>query len=233
MNAYRIRDWDKIYENNRSRELKTLTWVPIPVKLNGDGYVTLMEHKDGAAIFGAFVAIVELAANCNPRGLLVRGAGIPHSPATIARQTRMGVPLITKTLNTCCSNEINWFEIIDLETGATTSQDGATIPQQSATLSALQEGIEGIEKKEGKRRFAPPSLDEVAAYCFERKNNIDAQGFVDFYASKGWKVGNSPMKDWRAAVRTWELRDKNNPAKKTLAQRIIDKRKMEAENVVE
>ena len=38
----------------------------------------------------------------------------------------------------------------------------------------------------------------------ERKNSVDAQRFVDFYASKGWKVGNQPMKDWRAAVRTWE-----------------------------
>lgn len=52
--------------------------------------------------------------------------------------------------------------------------------------------------------FHPPTVEEVKAYCLERKNSVDAQRFVDFYASKGWKVGNQPMKDWRAAVRTWE-----------------------------
>ena len=57
------------------------------------------------------------------------------------------------------------------------------------------------------RRFTPPSVDEVAAYCRERGNGVDAQRFVDFYASKGWKVGSAGMKDWCAAVRNWERQD--------------------------
>lgn len=57
------------------------------------------------------------------------------------------------------------------------------------------------------RRFTPPSVDEVAAYCRERGNAVDAQRFVDFYASKGWRVGNAGMRDWRAAVRNWERQD--------------------------
>ena len=57
------------------------------------------------------------------------------------------------------------------------------------------------------RRFTPPSVDEVAAYCRERGNAVDAQRFVDFYASKGWKVGSSGMRDWHAAVRNWERQD--------------------------
>ena len=56
-------------------------------------------------------------------------------------------------------------------------------------------------------RFQKPKVEEVAAYCKERGNYVDARQFVDFYESKGWKVGSSPMKDWRAAVRTWEQRD--------------------------
>jgi hypothetical protein len=56
-------------------------------------------------------------------------------------------------------------------------------------------------------RFAPPSLDEIKDYCLERNNKVDPEGFYDFYQSKGWKVGNSPMKDWKAAIRTWEKRD--------------------------
>lgn len=53
-------------------------------------------------------------------------------------------------------------------------------------------------------RFKPPSLDEVKAYCQERKNNVDPQTFIDFYESKGWYVGKNKMRDWKAAIRTWE-----------------------------
>ena len=64
---------------------------------------------------------------------------------------------------------------------------------------------------EKSKRFVPPSVEEVAAYCRERRNRVNPQQFVDFYASKGWRVGNQPMKDWKAAMRTWEQRDKDLP----------------------
>ena len=54
------------------------------------------------------------------------------------------------------------------------------------------------------KRFVPPTEDEVALYCVERRNHVNAQKFVDYYSSNGWKVGRNPMKDWKAAVRTWE-----------------------------
>lgn len=69
--------------------------------------------------------------------------------------------------------------------------------------------LEG-EDGEKKKRFVPPSVDEVRAYCEERRNGIDAQSFVDFYSSKGWMIGKNKMKDWKAAVRTWEKNRSNN-----------------------
>lgn len=65
-------------------------------------------------------------------------------------------------------------------------------------------------------RFTPPSIVEVAAYCQERGNGVDASRFVDFYSSKGWMVGKSKMKDWKAAVRNWERSrdEKATPGKK-------------------
>lgn len=61
-----------------------------------------------------------------------------------------------------------------------------------------------------KKRFVPPSVEEVRAYCQERQNTIDAQQFVDFYTANGWTQGHGkPIKDWRAAVRTWEARDRD------------------------
>lgn len=61
--------------------------------------------------------------------------------------------------------------------------------------------------KEPKKNFEKPTVEEIAAYCAERKNEVDAQAFFDFYESKGWKVGAVKMHDWRASVRTWEKRD--------------------------
>lgn len=66
-------------------------------------------------------------------------------------------------------------------------------------------------------RFEIPTLDEVKSYCQERNNGVDAERFIDFYSSKGWKVGNQPMKDWRAAVRTWERRESPAPASRKTA----------------
>lgn len=71
-------------------------------------------------------------------------------------------------------------------------------------LSPLEGGTEEEEEPKKRSRFTPPSVDEVRGYCEERKNGIDAQAFVDFYESKGWFVGKNKMKDWKAAVRTWE-----------------------------
>lgn len=63
------------------------------------------------------------------------------------------------------------------------------------------------EKKKPASRFVPPTVEEVRAYCLERKNNVDAERFVDYYESKGWIVGKTKMKDWKASVRTWERND--------------------------
>ena len=64
-----------------------------------------------------------------------------------------------------------------------------------------------------KSPFIPPTVEEVAAYCRERRNSIDAAAFVAFYSSKGWVVGKAKMKDWRQAVITWERRESGSGAR--------------------
>lgn len=79
-----------------------------------------------------------------------------------------------------------------------------------------EEEKEVEEDKESKgraKRFTPPSLEEVEAYCRERGNSVDAERFIDYYTSNGWKVGKNTMKDWKAAVRTWEKSDKQTGRK--------------------
>ena len=77
----------------------------------------------------------------------------------------------------------------------------------------LRDNSLDTEKETKRKRFTPPTVSEVSDYCKERGSNIDPEQFVDFYAAKGWKVGNQPMKDWRAAVRTWEKREERSPQK--------------------
>jgi hypothetical protein len=80
-------------------------------------------------------------------------------------------------------------------------------------------------------RFTPPTVEEVSVYCRERNNSVNAQRFVDFYAAKGWKIGQNPMKDWKAAVRTWEQRDDSpaRPAKVVSAQQYTQRNYTEDE----
>jgi len=58
-------------------------------------------------------------------------------------------------------------------------------------------------------RFAPPTPEEVKKYCLERKNDVDPDRWHNFYSAKNWMIGKNKMKDWKAAVRTWEKSDSN------------------------
>ena len=66
-------------------------------------------------------------------------------------------------------------------------------------------------KPPARTRFSPPSVQEIEDYCREKGFLLDAERFVDYYASIGWRVGKNPMKDWRAAVRTWVKKDTPKP----------------------
>lgn len=81
----------------------------------------------------------------------------------------------------------------------------------------------------GAKRFVPPTLAEVQSYVAQRQSPVDPQGFIDFYASKGWMVGKTPMKDWKAACRNaetwerWSRAETSAPQKKGLAQALTDR----------
>ena len=82
---------------------------------------------------------------------------------------------------------------------------------QSSNAIKERKGKEnkGKESKQ-KTRFLPPALDEVKQYCLERKNAVDPQKWFNHYTANGWMVGRNKMKDWKAAVRTWESNSIDN-----------------------
>lgn len=86
----------------------------------------------------------------------------------------------------------------------------------------LGEVIEEAEPPTRSKRFVPPTVEEVRAYCVERQNGIDANRFVNHYTSNGWMVGRNKMKDWKAAVRTWEQREKPQTKAKGSSNPFLD-----------
>lgn len=93
---------------------------------------------------------------------------------------------------------------------ASCADDAKHRPESESESESEKESEKEKEMKGARRaraRFSPPSVDDVSAYAAGRGLDIDAAAFVDFYAAKGWKVGTSPMRDWRAAVRNWCRRD--------------------------
>lgn len=83
----------------------------------------------------------------------------------------------------------------------------------------VNENVNDNDPVKKNTKFIPPTVEEVRAYCRERNNTVDAETFVDFYIGKGWMVGKNKMKDWKAAVRTWE---KNRKQEQSNGDRLND-----------
>lgn len=101
-----------------------------------------------------------------------------------------------------CSYRVNnnWQGMSKIGTGGIAEIDTNNKREININKDSLYKG--------GSSHFQKPSLSEVAQYCRERANKVDPEQFYNFYESNGWKVGKNPMKDWHAAVRTWEKREK-------------------------
>lgn len=106
--TYSIRDWSKHFENNRTRELKELRFVILPNKHDGDGYTELLDHPNGAAHYGAWVAIVQVASKCEMRGTLSRDGARPHDACSLSRLTRIPASVFEEALPRLVS--IGWVE---------------------------------------------------------------------------------------------------------------------------
>ena len=99
------------------------------------------------------------------------------------------------------------IKALDSMPAATGEEEDAEAPTDTyidTTIDTNNTNNYRENRNDSKKRFVVPTAEEVAAYCRERGNKVDAQRFVDFYTSKGWQIGKEPMRDWRACVRTWE-----------------------------
>lgn len=119
------------------------------------------------------------------------------------RQKRVGLPAagdgnVTGNVTVTQGNAIEEERETDIRNKNNNMGDSANTPER---------------KRYARKPFSPPTVEEVRAYCTERGNDVDPEAFVDFYESKGWMIGKNRMKDWKAAVRTWEQSDKRKGVK--------------------
>lgn len=158
------------------------------VKLEAEGYIRrIATHDDNNRMTGW--------------DYLVYAEAVPEEERTAAGRKKAESPTSPISDNTGFPTSP-----ISRNTGfPTTRKTGNTYNEND---NILQED-KRIKEDNEYRRFIKPTIAEIATYCEARNNGIDAEAFYNHYQSKGWKIGNTPMKDWHAAVRTWEARRRN------------------------
>lgn len=149
---YRIVDWDRNFENAKSRGINHLSWCPITNKQDGLGYSRLMAHKDAAAIYGAFVAVVLRASRQpSPRQGYLTDTGYPDgvslSSADLSMITKVPEEYIATMLDVCSSEDIGWIEVYDEK-----DTSGILEGYEVSTKYPLQEGTEQKEQNRMNRK---------------------------------------------------------------------------------
>ena len=208
-----------------------MEWFRHDADAHDDIKIRKLLRKHGPCAYGAFWLIVEL---------LYRNDGSASAQDIEDEFEMMGLPGMKEILadsglfqisedGSWHSNRVDeevsyWDERRQkkVEAGrlgglARASNAKAMLKQTQANSSTLQDNTEQLKKEvvskdtPKKKSFQRPSLEEIKTYCQERNNSVDPQAFLDFYESKGWMIGKNHMKDWKAAVRTWEKADAKNP----------------------
>ena len=197
MDFLRVRNWDRwqTYRKDRGQP----PWIKV--------YRTLLTDYEFASLSdaekGQLLCIWILAAERNGR--------IPNDPLAIRKFCGLDAnPDLGKLLS---------LQILEKE-GKRRRRNGATVPTVNANLDAPETETETETdppplppsggKREKRTRFVPPTIEEVRAYCHERGNSVDPEVWIDHYTANGWKVGRNPMRDWKAAVRTWEKQQRSS-----------------------
>lgn len=208
MKLYKIKNWEKTYENNRTKELKNLTWVPIPNHHDSDGYTLLVSRKDGAAFYGAWVALVQVASKCDPRGTLLRRSGIPHNSESLSRITRIPDKILEEMIF-ICENECKWLESEIFAGPCDNAAVACDNPAEGCLEGKGREGNrrEGTERVcvGGVNRLKKPTLEEVVLFC--AKSGIvemDALWFWNKCEGNGWTNGGRPIRSWRHVLTSWK-----------------------------
>ena len=167
--SFNVIDWDKHYENNRTRAMRKMEWVPMPNRHDGDGYTTLLDHPNGAAHFGAWCALIEVASRCAVRGTLLRSCGTPYDAASLERVTRIPAAIWDEALPRLLT--IGWIGDYKIQHPPAETDEGIQHPpaeteggtQQGPAASRAQGERNGTERNGTEIEPQKPPATSVAA----------------------------------------------------------------------
>jgi len=213
MSTYRICDWSHHFENSSSRKLKRLDWVAIPNSMDVEGYIVLVDHPNGAAHFGAWIAIVEIASKQNPRGTLPNGktsqslGGICQS---LGRISRLPAILFEEALPRLI--EIGFIEILGESADAlgespSTSAESATTLGKSADTD-IHTGRTYIPEGKGTDiEKSSSSLAKQEISLSPAQNGNGWHAFVEAYEQTGRENTEADFKNCAAGWKKLGLAD--------------------------
>lgn len=130
MKTYRIKSWNDVFEDRRTRDVKRLEHVFLPVSEDGEGFRFLMQTTEGISAYGVFIALVRIAGRCPQRGVLADERG-PLTTDRMAIRTGMPKQVVADAVRVLESLDVGWLEAFDPETGPEISRRGDA-PERAA-----------------------------------------------------------------------------------------------------
>lgn len=206
--TYRIPNWSATFENSRSTSIKDTRWVPLPNRLDQLEYLTIVDHPNGAAHFGAWIALVQVASGCDKRGTLRRGA-VSLGPRELSLVTHMPLSVFEEVIPRLL--EVGWLEVADQETTCEPLPCVATALPRVAT-EGRKEWKEGNGKKE--EAAAARARPLTAAKITSLFPSTDAQMVERIIAAAA--AANPNLDDYSLAYKLEESR-KNHPHQRSAA----------------
>lgn len=204
----KVTDDDSFMELSASAQA---LYLHLSMSADDDGFC----NQVNLSMFKAHASVQDLEALLEKRYLIQFDTGV-----IVIRHWRMANALRKDRYTpTVFKEELSNLDV--LETGVYDwLPNGCQMVANRLPQDRLGEDRLGEDKKEKKGgRFTPPSLEELSEYINEKGYAVDPEAFIDFYTSKGWKIGKETMKDWKAAVRTWARRDNQNEPKQKPEQK--------------
>lgn len=227
----------------KETKMADIKWIKLSTDLFDNRKIKqIRKLPEGDAIIGVWLQILCLAGSVNNGGLVYFSKDVPYTNEMLSNEFDRPLNIIRLAMETF--TYFNMIEIIEDVVCVSNwekyqSLDGLDkIREQNKLRKQQQRERQKLLSCDGhvtvtqssisnsisiSNKFNIPSIEDIKQYCIERKNKVDAETFFDFYESKGWLIGKNKMKDWKAAVRTWEKNEKEKP--KT-PERIEVKRKI-------
>lgn len=222
------------------KNMANVKWIKITVDMFDDEKIKIIQSMpEGDSLLIIWIKLITLAGKTNDGGYIYISDNMPYTDEMLSVIMNKPLNTIRLALNTFNSlgmieNDTKGIYLLNFEKHQSLDKLEKIKEQNRLRVQKCRENkkmlecnvtetlrnaidIDIEEEKEidkdiikKNNKFIKPTVEEVQQYCLERNNNINAEHFIDYYDANGWKVGKNPMKDWKAAIRTWEKRNNNN-----------------------